>query len=145
MPTSDYESLDEALEALAGCDITLKNGNSNHAAMVAEALCAMGRPQAVMPWIARYKERLLPRSAAGDPIRAETWRSALGQRERFADWTEFFGTELRQAPWPRGARPLDGAAGAGFLRCCDARRHPCRSRRPEPLGQRDAIAQGRTR
>ena len=49
MPTSDYESLDEALEALAGCDITLKNGNSNHAAMVAEALCAMGRPQAVMP------------------------------------------------------------------------------------------------
>jgi hypothetical protein len=94
MPTSDYESLDEALEALAGCDITLKNGNSNHAAMVAEALCAMGRPQAVMPWIARYKERLLPRSAAGDPIRAETWRSALGQRERFADWTEFLGTAV---------------------------------------------------
>ena len=96
MPSSDYESLDEALEALAGYDIALKNGNSNHAPMVAEALCAMGRPQAVMPWIARYKERLLPRPAAGDPIRAETWRSALGQRERFADWAEFFGEELRR-------------------------------------------------
>ena len=29
----------------------LKNGNSNHAPMVAEALCAMGRPDAVMPWM----------------------------------------------------------------------------------------------
>jgi hypothetical protein len=100
MPTSNYESLDEALEALAGYDIALNNGNSNHAPMVAEALCAMGRPQEVMPWIARYKERLLPRPAAGDPIRAETWRNALGQRDRFADWTEFFDAELQQAPWP---------------------------------------------
>lgn len=100
MPTANYESLDEALEALAGYDIGLKNGNSNHAPMVAEALCAMGRPQAAMPWIARYEERLLRRPPAGDPIRAETWRSALGQRDRFVDWAEFFGAELRQAPWP---------------------------------------------
>jgi hypothetical protein len=101
MPTSNYESLDEALEALAGSDIALKNGNSNHAPMVAEALCAMGRPQAVMPWIARYRERLLPRPpTAGDPIGAESWRSALGQRDRFANWAEFFREELRQAPWP---------------------------------------------
>ena len=120
MPSSDYESLDEALEALAGCDIALKNGNSNHAPMVAEALCAMGRPQAVMPWIARYKERLLPRSAAGDPIRAETWRSALGQRERFADWTEFFCTELRQAPWPEVLDRWTGRLGPGF---CAAATH----------------------
>jgi hypothetical protein len=100
MPTSSYEALDEALAALAGSDIGLKNGNSNHAPMVAEALCAMGRPQAVMPWIARYQERLLPRPSAGDPIRAEIWRGALGQRDRFADWAEFFSEELRQAPWP---------------------------------------------
>jgi hypothetical protein len=120
MPSSDYESLDEALEALAGCDIALKNGNSNHAPMVAEALCAMGRPQAVMPWIARYKERLLPRPAAGDPIRAETWRSALGQRERFADWAEFFGEELRQAPWPEVLDRWMGRLGPGF---CAAATH----------------------
>jgi hypothetical protein len=53
MAASSYESLDEALEALAGYDIALKNGNSNHAPMVAEALCAMSRPQVVVPWIAR--------------------------------------------------------------------------------------------
>ena len=105
MANSSYEALDEALEALAGSDIALKNGNSNHAPMVAEALCTMGRPQAVMPWIARYEERLLPRPPAGDPLRAENWRSALGQRDRFADWAEFFGEELRQRPWPE---MLDG-------------------------------------
>src|ERR1700758_4125300 len=100
MPTCNYASLDGALEALAESDIGLKNGNSNHAPMVAEALCAMGRPQAVMPWIERYQERLLPRPPAGDPIRVENWRDALGQRDRFTDWAEFFADELRQAPWP---------------------------------------------
>src|SRR5947208_10495633 len=100
MHAPSYASLDDALEILAPYGIALRNGNSNHAPMVAEALCAMGRPQAVMPWIARYQERLLPRQPAGDPIRAQIWRSALGQRDRFADWAEFFFEELRQAPWP---------------------------------------------
>ncbi|HEX3414529.1 MAG TPA: questin oxidase family protein [Stellaceae bacterium] len=120
MTSPSYESLDEALETLAGCDIGLKNGNSNHAPMVAEALCAMGRPQAVMPWIARYEERLLPRPAAGDPIRAETWRSALGQRDRFADWAEFFGEELRRAPWPEVLDRWTGRLMPGF---CAAATH----------------------
>jgi Questin oxidase-like len=120
MPTSSYEALDEALAALAGSDIGLKNGNSNHAPMVAEALCAMGRPQAVMPWIARYQERLLPRPSAGDPIRAETWRGALGQRDRFADWAEFFGEELRQSPWPEVLDLWTGRLMPGF---CAAATH----------------------
>ncbi len=114
MATSSYESLDEAIEALAGSDIALKNGNSNHAPMVAEALCAMGRPQAVMPWIARYAERLLSRPLAGDPIRGETWRSSLGQRDRFADWAEFFGEELRQGPWPEVLDLWTGRLMPGF-------------------------------
>ena len=120
MPTSNYESLDEALEALAGYDIGLKNGNSNHAPMVAEALCAMGRAHMVLPWIARYKERLLPRPPADDPIRTETWRSALGRRERFADWAEFFGEELRQAPWPEVLDRWTGRLMPGF---CAAATH----------------------
>jgi hypothetical protein len=114
MNIANYESLDEALAALAGSDIGLKNGNSNHAPMVAEALCAMGRPQAVLPWIARYRERLLPRPAPGDPIRSETWRSALGRRDRFADWAKFFEEELRQAPWPEVLDRWAGLLVSGF-------------------------------
>ena len=68
MRASSYSSLDEALETVAPYGIELRNGNSNHAPMVAEALCAMGRPDVVMPWVARYRERLLSRSAAGDRI-----------------------------------------------------------------------------
>ncbi len=81
-----------ALEVLVGYEIGLKNGNSNHAPMVVEALCAMGRPHAVMrgsPGIRKDCSRV-PRPAI---------RSALGQRDRFADWAEFFGKEPRQAPW----------------------------------------------
>src|SRR4029077_18852459 len=99
MRAPSYLSLDEALETLAPYGIELKNGNSNHAPMVAEALCALGRPEAVMPWIMRYRERMLPRPSAGARIRREDWRSALGERNRFADWGGFFGEELREAPW----------------------------------------------
>ena len=35
-----YASLDDALEFVAPYGMELKNGNSNHAPMVAEALCA---------------------------------------------------------------------------------------------------------
>jgi Questin oxidase-like len=94
-----YASFDEALEILAPYGIALRNGNSNHAPMVAEALCAMGRPDAVLPWIARYRERMLPRPEAGARIGRGNWPSALGDRGRFADWSVFFAEELREAPW----------------------------------------------
>ncbi|MGC2200346.1 MAG: questin oxidase family protein [Stellaceae bacterium] len=99
MRTTSYASFDDALETLAGYGIELSNGNSNHAPMVAEALCAMGRPDAVMPWLSRYRERMLPRLAAGDRIFRDRWRSALGRRDRFTDWAVFFDDELQQAPW----------------------------------------------
>lgn len=99
MPASSYTSLDDALETVAPYGIELENGNSNHAPMVAEALCALGRPEAVMPWIARYRERMLPRPPAGDPVRRDDWRGALGRRERCTDWSAFFTAELQMAPW----------------------------------------------
>jgi hypothetical protein len=99
MRVPSYVSLDEALDALAPYGIALSNGNSNHAPMVAEALCAMGRPEAVMPWIDRYRERMLPRSSAADRIRPDDWRNALGRRDRFAEWSAFFGTELQKTSW----------------------------------------------
>ena len=58
MRTPSYTSLDDALESVALYGIELKNGNINHAPMVAEALCALGYPDAVTPWMARYRERI---------------------------------------------------------------------------------------
>jgi Questin oxidase-like len=100
MPRPDYWPLDDALDALAPCGIELKNGNSNHAPMVAEALCALGRPGAVLPWLDRYRERTSPRPLPGDPIARGAWHHFLGRRERFTDWASFFAEELAEAPWP---------------------------------------------
>ena len=99
MRAPSYASLDDALETLAPYGIELKNGNSNHAPMVAEALCALGRADAVMPWIARYRERMSPRPEAAARIHREDWRAVLGERTQFADWSMFFGEELREGPW----------------------------------------------
>ena len=99
MRTTSYDSFDDALETLTGYGIELSNGNSNHAPMVAEALCAMGRPDSVMPWLSRYRERMLGRPPAGDRISRDRWRSALGSRDRFTDWAVFFDDELQEAPW----------------------------------------------
>jgi hypothetical protein len=102
MTTSSYEPLDDALDRLAPYGPELTNGNFNHAPMVAEALCALGRPQAVSPWLERYRPRLVPRAAAaaGAPIDAENWRGQLGRRDRFPAWSEFFAAALDAGKWP---------------------------------------------
>jgi hypothetical protein len=115
-----YASLDDALDAISPYGVELKNGNSNHAPMVAEALCAMGRPEAVMPWIARYRERMSPRSPAADRIRRGEWRAALGRRERFGDWSAFFDEELKEAPWRDVLEDWVGDLAPGF---CAAATH----------------------
>ncbi len=120
MRAASYVSLDDALEMLAPYGIELKNGNSNHAPMVAEALCALGRPDAVMPWITRYRERMVPRPLAGGRLRREDWRSALGERVRFADWSAFFSEELHEAPWREVLDRWMGRLAPGF---CAAATH----------------------
>jgi Questin oxidase-like len=120
MQAASYESLDDALAVLAGHGIALANGNSNHGPMVAEALCAMGRPEAVMPWIARYRDRMLPRVPAGDPISRAEWRVALGRRDRFTDWANFFDDELEEASWPLVLDRWVGRLAPGF---CAAATH----------------------
>src|SRR5260370_24192493 len=94
-----YEPLDEALDRLSGYGPELANGNFNHAPMVAEALCALGRPDAVMRWIGGYGARMTPRNGIGEAIRPGEWRDALGRRDRFAAWSRFFAEALREASW----------------------------------------------
>src|SRR5213083_2275931 len=56
-------------------------------------------PDAVLPWLERYRDRLVPRVPAGEPIAAGEWRAAFGRRDRFAAWSEFFAEELHEAAW----------------------------------------------
>jgi Questin oxidase-like len=119
-----YTSLDAALQTLAPFAMTLKNGNANHAPMVAEALCALGRPGAVLPWIERYHERMSPRPTPGDRIDPGEWRAALGQRERFVDWSAFFAEELCEAAWRQVLDRWVGRLASGF--CAAATHGPIR-------------------
>ena len=94
-----YESLDEVLQVLAPYGPDLRNGNTSHAPMAVEALCALGRADAVYPWLERYRAELLPMPARRERITAESWHGALARPERAGDWSAFFAEELLGAPW----------------------------------------------
>jgi hypothetical protein len=70
-------TIDDVLDMLHRTGPDLVGGNSNHAPIVAEALFALGRPDAVMPWIERYKSRFQDRPQSRSPILREGWQ-ALG-------------------------------------------------------------------
>jgi Questin oxidase-like len=99
MSSASYQILDPALDVLASYGPDLRNGMTSHAPMVAEALCALGRPDAVMPWIEGYRGGMLPRPQARERIECERWQDALGKTDRVADWSELFARELEEGPW----------------------------------------------
>jgi hypothetical protein len=149
MHNPSYEPLDEALDRLSGYGPELANGNFNHAPMVAEALCSLGRPDAVLPWIERYQSRTTPRPAAGEPIRPGEWRDALGRRDRFAAWSRFFAEALRESSWPavldrwagRLAPGVSAAATHGAIRVGHAVRGLAAGKTPQRLAElADALA-----
>jgi hypothetical protein len=99
MSMPDYSTMEPALAVLAGYGPDLRNGMTSHAPMAVEALAAMGRADAVLPWLERYAEGMLPRPVERERIGRDDWRSALGREDRVADWSAFFATELAEAPW----------------------------------------------
>jgi hypothetical protein len=46
-----YELLDEALESIGAVGPELANGNTNHAPMVVQAVCLLGRGDSAMKWL----------------------------------------------------------------------------------------------
>jgi Questin oxidase-like len=121
-------TIDEVLEMLHRTGPDLVGGNSNHAPMVAEALFAMRRPEAVMPWIEDYKSRFQERPVSRGPISRESWHESLGERSYGTDWVTFFDHELAATPWPvvlqqwipRLAPGLMAAAAHGLIRTSHA-------------------------
>jgi len=117
-------TIDEALEILHRTGPDLVSGNSNHGPMVTEALFALGRPDAVLPWIEGYKSRFQDRPQTRNPISPGGWHESLGDRSRSADWVAFFDRELVEASWqavlqawvPQLAPGLWAAATHGLIR-----------------------------
>src|SRR5437773_1981130 len=84
----DYTMMEPALEFLAPYGPDLRNGLTSHAPMAVEALAALGRADAVMPWLEAYSRGMEPRPVAHQQIGREDWRAALGRTDRAADRLE---------------------------------------------------------
>jgi Questin oxidase-like len=134
-------TIDDALDILHRTGPDLVNGNSNHGPMVAEALCALGRPESVNPWLEGYKNRFQDRPQPHTPIAPEVWQEALGERGRSADWVDFFDRQLAEAPWqtvlqtwvPHLAAGLMAAATHGLIRTGHAVRSLVAGETPQRL------------
>jgi hypothetical protein len=96
--------LDEGLEILgdAGAEYEAFGGAitlANHGPMVMEALCALGREEAVPRWAMRYRPRLQRRPDRNERIVLDSWISALGEMDRIRDWVDLFDAELSEEHW----------------------------------------------
>ncbi|MEP6870238.1 MAG: questin oxidase family protein [Anaerolineaceae bacterium] len=121
-------AIDQALTMLSDCGPEFAFGLSNHGPMAAEALCALGRDEAVEDWVARYRKRLLDRPRNVARIAPESWVDALGELQRVSDWEDFFAVELDVMPWaevlekwvPRLAPGMMSGATHGLIRTAHA-------------------------
>jgi hypothetical protein len=147
MQAADYSALDEALEILKPYGPEYRGGLTNHGPMAVEALCALGRSDAVIPWVEHYRQTLDPRPTPHDRIVAKDWRDALGRESRVADWMAFFENQMQERPWqevlgawvPRLASGLIAAATHGPIRVGHAARGIAQKDTPQ---RRKELAEG---
>ncbi len=122
--------LDRAYERVDARTPDASFHRSNHVPMVAEALCVLGRADAIAGWLDEHLERFEPAPAARTPLVADDWRAAFGRPERFPDWREHFRRELGADDWravlrrwiPHLVPGLAGSATHGVIRCGHAAR-----------------------
>jgi hypothetical protein len=98
------DALDEALEQLVGVAPEFDPFHvgvciTNHAPMMAEALCVLDCADDIVPWVERYGKYLDAMPSRVSPISSDAWRDALGDYVRVADWIDFFAAELADEPW----------------------------------------------
>jgi hypothetical protein len=133
--------MDAALRFLSGYGPGLSNGFTNHAPMVTEALSAMGRADAVMPWLQQnwpLRGLMMPRLAPSHPIL--DWQAALGNNAPF-DWAAFLFEDLKTSGWQdfvtrwtaRLAPGISSDAAHGVIRAGHAVRSMEENETPERL------------
>jgi hypothetical protein len=94
----------DALDRLSAYAFVDGPGMATHGPMAAEALTVLGHPAEVAGWVERYKQRheVIPAPPAVDrldPADEASWRPALGDPSRLADWDELFTRRLADQPW----------------------------------------------
>lgn len=92
-------TLDEALQRLHAWGPERLGRLTNHAPMAVEALAARGRSDAVHRWLDVYAPKLEEYPNAVGTITGDTWREAVGDPRRAADWIAYFGREIGERPW----------------------------------------------
>lgn len=143
----DNAVLDEALAHFARTGPEYRGGLANHGPMAAEALVVLGRTEAVMPWVERYKRQLQSPPEARKAITRENWREALGDFSRVGDWIAFFNLQMKEASWravlgewaARLAPGLIAAAAHGLIRTGHAARSLSQKETP---ARRAELAEG---
>jgi hypothetical protein len=124
------EAMEDALALLEKTGPEYAGRLANHGPMAAEALVVLERPDAVVPWVEKYKKRLHAHPAGTRPIDPKAWREALGEGSRVGDWIVFFDRELADKPWreaialwvPRLSPGIIAAAFHGVIRTAHAAR-----------------------
>jgi hypothetical protein len=144
---SQRDILDESLDRLASTGPEYRGGLSNHGPMGAEALVRLGRADDVEAWLDGYLRRLEGVPSVTGRITDETWREALGEPRRVADWERYLRDQLADEPWQQvlarwWSRLLPGVAAAathGIIRTS----HAARSLNQAPSDERLAeLARG---
>jgi hypothetical protein len=139
------EVLDESLRRLAVTGPEWGGGLSNHGPMAAEAMVRMGRSGEVGHWLDDYVPRLEDAPRPSARITDGTWRDALGDGKRVADWEAYLRAQLAEEPWPdvlarwwpRLVPGLAAAATHGIIRTSHAARSLAgdQSASPERIGE----------
>src|SRR5882757_4579035 len=155
MGISRQEAINDALERIFDIGFRTEEFGSVHGPMVAEAITALGRNDAVAPWIDVYKTKwhnipAPPKQAAINASDPDQWRGALGDPSRMSDWYEFFLRELEEEDWQKVLKTwlpnLIGGSAGGLTHGLIRTAHAVRSLEgdlPTPL-QIDEFARGLT-
>src|SRR5262249_17565359 len=129
-PLRHGDVLDESLARLAATGPEWGGGLSNHGPMAAEAMIGLGHQDDVARWLDRYLRRLEEPPRPTGRITDQTWRAALGDPHRVADWELYLREQLAEDPWPsvlarwwpRLVPGLAAAATHGIIRTSHAAR-----------------------
>ena len=145
---SANDVLDEGLSRLAATGPEFRGGLSNHGPMAAEALVRLGRADAVEHWLDGYLKRLEAAPRPSDRVTDATWRDALGQLNRVADWEAYLRAQLAEEPWrdvlarwwPRLLPGVAAAATHGIIRTSHAARSLASAGESGDAERRDELA-----